>query len=170
MKVILTQDVKGLGRAGQLVEVADGYGRNYLVPRGMAVVATEGSARAVQRQQEQLQKRLERELEQARQLAARLEGQPLVIGVRAGEGGRLYGSVTAADVAAALQRQFGVTVDRRRVELESPIKSLGSYPVTVRLAPGIATTMTVVVQSQEQVAAAGQAQAPARTEAQAQAS
>ena len=148
VKVILTQDVKGLGKAGQLVEVADGYGRNYLLPRGLAVAATGSSARAIQQQQEQLQRRLQRELEQARELAGRLDGQQLPIPARAGEGGRLFGSVTAADVAEAIQRQFGAEVDRRRIELEAPIKTLGNHPVTVRLAPNVEATLTVVVQAQ----------------------
>ena len=147
MKVILTQDVKGVGKAGQLVEVADGYGRNYLLPRGLAVMATAGSARALQHQQEQLQRRLQRELEQAKELAARLDGQQLAIPVRAGEGGRLYGSVTAGDIAEAIERQFGARVDRRRVDLEAPIKALGSYPVTLRLAPNVTATVTVVVEA-----------------------
>ena len=152
MKVILTQDVRGLGKAGQLVQVADGYGRNYLIPNGLAVAATGASAQAIKQQQEQLQRRLQRELEQARELASRLDGQTLVITARAGEGGRLFGSVTAADVAAALEQRYGARVERRRVELEGPIKALGSYPATLRLAPGVSATVTIVVEAQAQEA------------------
>lgn len=151
MKVILTQDVKGVGRAGDLVEVADGFGRNYLVPRGLAVAATGGTLKAVEHQQAMVRRRLEREQAQARSLAERLEGARVVVRARAGESGRLFGSVTAADIAEALAAQLGATVDRRRVELEGAIKSLGTYPVTLRLAPGIAAQIQVVVEAEQGV-------------------
>lgn len=150
--MILTQDVRGLGKAGEMVQVADGYGRNYLLPNGLAVAATGSTARAIQHQQEQLRRRLRRELDQAQELAEKLSGQTLVIPARAGEGGRLFGSVTAADIAEACEQRFSARIERRRVEMEGPIKALGRYPVTLRLAPGVAAEITVVVEAQ---AAAG---------------
>lgn len=153
MRVVLTQDVKGLGRAGDLVEVADGYGRNYLVPRGLAVVATGGTVKAVEHQQAVIRRKLEKERAEAESLAARLQGTRLVVQARAGESGRLFGSVTPADVADALQRQLGVRVDRRRIEMEGPVKSLGTYPVTLRLAPGVTAEVQLVVEAGEGPAA-----------------
>ena len=147
MKVVLTHDVKGVGRAGELVEVADGYARNYLVPRGLAVMATGGTIKAVEHQQAVIRRKLEKERAEAESLAARLKGARVVIKARAGEAGRLFGSVTAADVAEALERDLGVKVDRRRIELEGPIKSLGEHPVTLRLAPGISAEVTVAVEA-----------------------
>lgn len=147
MKVILTQDVKGLGRAGEVVEVADGYGRNYLVPKGLAVAATGGTIKAIEHQQALVRRRLEKERAEAESLAARLQGASVVVRARAGESGRLFGSVTAADVAEALAQQLGARVDRRRIELEGPIKTLGTYPVTLRLAPGISVAVQVVVEA-----------------------
>lgn len=149
MKVILTQDVKGVGRAGELVEVADGYGRNYLVPRGLAVAATGGNVKAVEHQQAMVRRKLEKERAEAQSLAAKLQGASVVVRARAGESGRLFGSVTAADVAEALAQQFGAQVDRRRIELEGPIKSLGTYPVTLRLAPGISAEVRLVVEADQ---------------------
>ena len=150
MKVILTQDVKGLGKAGQLVEVADGYGRNYLVPRGLAVAATGGNVKALEHQQEQVRRRLEKERAQAESLAAKLQGASVVVRARAGEAGRLFGAVTAATVAEALEQQLGAQVDRRRIELPGPIKTLGTHPVTLRLAPGISVEVQVVVEPAEE--------------------
>ncbi len=147
MKVVLTQDVKGVGRAGELVEVADGFGRNYLVPRGLAVMATGGTVKAVEHQQAVIRRKLEKERAEAESLAAKLQGARVVVKARAGDAGRLFGSVTAADVAEALDRDLGVKVDRRRIELEGPIKSLGEHTVTLRLAPGISAEVRVVVEA-----------------------
>ncbi len=154
VKVILTGDVKGVGQAGALVEVADGYARNYLIPRGLAVAATGGTLKGIQAQQQQIRRRLEKELQRARALADRISSAPLVIAARAGEGGRLFGSVTAADVARAIQERYGQEVDRRRIELPSPIKSLGTYTVTARLAPGLSVDVTVVVEPEPSQASA----------------
>lgn len=154
VKVILTGDVKGVGQAGALVEVADGYARNYLIPRGLAVAATGGTLKGIQAQQQQIRRRLEKELERARALADRITSAPLVIAARAGEGGRLFGSVTAADVARAIEERYGQAVDRRRIELPSPIKSLGTYTVTARLAPGLSVDVTVVVEPEASQASA----------------
>lgn len=153
MKVILTQDLKGLGQAGALVEVADGYARNYLIPRGLAVAATGSTVKAMEAQQQQVRRRLEKELERARALADRIASAPLVVSARAGEGGRLFGSVTAADVARAIEQRYGQAVDRRRIDLPSPIKNLGTYTVTARLAPGLSVDLTVVVEPEQPAAA-----------------
>lgn len=145
MKVILVQDVKNLGRKNELVNVAEGYGRNFLIPRGLAVEATEANMkRHVQEQQREADKQ-ERAAAEARETAARLGEKALVLKVKAGEGGRLFGSVTSSDIAEQVERQFGVTVDRRRIELDEPLKTIGSHKVSIRLHPGIQAELEVNV-------------------------
>lgn len=145
MKVVLTQDVPKLGRRGTVLEVADGYGRNYLLPRGLAVPAEAGVLEDLA-EREKAQKAKEKRLEErARATAAALAGRELVIAARAGEGGKLFGAVTAKEIAEALARDFQVEVDKRKIELAGPIKALGSYPVHIRLHPQIAATITVKV-------------------------
>ncbi len=132
MDVILRQDVENLGRAGELVSVKDGYARNFLLPRGLAYVATEGNRRRIEAEAKQREKRAGAQLEQARELAERLEAVSLTFTMKAGEGDRLFGSVTAADVADRLHAE-GFIVDKKAVELHEPIKALGIYKVPVRL-------------------------------------
>lgn len=145
MKVILQADVPGLGKRGELVDVAQGYARNYLFPRGLAQEATEGALRAAEHLRQEKQRHAERELRQARALAARLEGQALTLRARAGEGGKLFGSVTARDVAEVIAADLGVQVDRRKVLLEEPIKALGTYSIRLRLYPGVEASVQVRV-------------------------
>ena len=146
MKVLLKQDVKGLGTAGQVKEVADGYARNYLLPRGLAVPATPEAMRQAEARRAAEARRVAEEERQARELAERLARQPVVLHARAGERDRLYGSITAADIATALEQQFGQPFDRRRIELAEPIRSLGRHQVTVKLVHGVEATVTVEVQ------------------------
>ena len=135
MKLILTQEVSGLGSAGDVIEVKDGYGRNYLVPRGLAIRWTRGGQRQVEDIRKGREVRSVRDLDSAQQQKSRLEGQQVRLPVRAGAGGRLFGSVTPADIAAAVNATGGVQVDRRRVEVAQPIKAVGQHAVTVRPAP-----------------------------------
>ncbi|MDQ7820621.1 MAG: 50S ribosomal protein L9 [Armatimonadota bacterium] len=144
MKVVLLADVRGLGRAGDVVEVKDGYARNYLLPRGLAAEATAGRVRAMQDRQQARARRQEREQEQAARLAEALKGTVVEVRARAGEGGRLFGSVTAADIAEALAAR-GFDVSKRQVELEEPIKAAGVYTVPVRIAPGVVARVEVNV-------------------------
>ncbi len=144
MKVVLLADVRGLGRAGEVVEVKDGYARNYLLPRGLAAEATAGRVREMQDHQQARARRQEREREEAARLAAALEGVAVDLRARAGEGGRLFGSVTAADVAEALAAR-GFAVSKRQVELDEPIKAVGTYTVPVRIAPGVVARVQVNV-------------------------
>ncbi|HEY8394126.1 MAG TPA: 50S ribosomal protein L9 [Thermaerobacter sp.] len=149
MKVVLIQDVKGLGRKGEIKEVADGYARNYLLPRGLAREATREVLNELRQQEAARERKARQELEQARQLAQRLEGQRVTVAARAGENGRLFGSVTSSDIVAAIARDFGVRIDRRRVELDEPLRQLGSYPVTLRLHPEVACRVTVEVVAED---------------------
>ena len=148
MKVVLTQDVKGLGRKGEIKDVADGYARNFLLPRGLAREATREVLNQLQQQEAARQRKARQELEQARAIAQRLDGQEVVVRARAGENGRLFGSVTSQDIAAAIARTFAVQVDRRRVELDEPLRQLGAYPVTLRLHPEVSCRLTVRVQAE----------------------
>jgi len=132
MDVILRQDVDNLGRAGELVTVKDGYARNYLLPRGLAYLASEGNRRRIEAEARQRDRRAGAQLESARELAERLEAVSLTFAMKAGEGDRLFGSVTAADVADRLHAE-GFTVDKKAVELHEPIKALGVYKVPVRI-------------------------------------
>lgn len=135
MKVILVKDVPSLGKAGSVVEVREGYARNYLLPRGLAREATEGQLRALEQQRTAQERKLARERERAAQLAQALRSRTVRIRAKAGAGGRLFGSVTAQHVADELRR-LGFDVDRRQVELAEPIKAVGTYRVVVRLPHG----------------------------------
>lgn len=145
MKVILQADVPGLGKRGDVVEVSEGYARNYLLPRRLAQEASPGALRAVTHLAQEKQKKADRELEQARRQAGRLEGRLVTVRARAGEAGKLFGSVTARDVAEAIVSQFSLTVDRRKVLLDEPIKAVGTYPVRIHLHPGVDVTVQVRV-------------------------
>jgi len=144
MEIILTRDVEGLGSAGDVVTVADGYARNYLLPRGLAEKATPAAQRRIEKIRRARQERLERELAEARALAERLESLRCTVPVKAGVEGKIYGSVTAAAIVEALEQE-GVTLDRRQVELEEPIKELGVFKVPVRLHPEVTATLEVWV-------------------------
>ncbi len=132
MDVILRQDVENLGRSGELVSVKDGYARNFLLPRGLAYPATEGNKRRIEAEARQRDKKAGAQLDSARELAGKLEAVSLTFAMKAGEGDRLFGSVTAADVADRLHAE-GFEIDKKAVELHEPIKALGVYKVAVRL-------------------------------------
>ncbi|MBO5271192.1 MAG: 50S ribosomal protein L9 [Clostridia bacterium] len=133
MKVILTQDVKGQGKKDQVVEVSDGYARNFLFPRKLAVEVTAQTMNDVRTREAAQQKKIRQEKEEAKRIAAVLEAATVKICEPAGGDGRLYGSITAKDVAAAVQSQLGVTVDKRKIEITDPIKAYGGYSLTVKL-------------------------------------
>jgi large subunit ribosomal protein L9 len=146
MQVLLLKDVEGLGRAGDVKDVAGGYARNFLIPRKLAVPATEGALRQARTIKQAVQQRQDRRLSEAQALAARIEGQELTFHMRAGEGERLYGSVTSTDIAEALSRMVGAEIDRRWIELEHSLKTLGRHNVTVRLGPGISAQVAVQIE------------------------
>lgn len=145
MKLILTQEVTGLGAPGDVVEVADGYGRNYLLPRSLAMRATRGAEKQVTAMRRSRDARDIRGLGEARQVAASLGALQVQLQTRAGAGGRLFGSVTVADVVAAVRAAGGPELDKRRIELSAPIKRLGSHTVSVRLHPEVDASLTVEV-------------------------
>jgi large subunit ribosomal protein L9 len=134
MKLILTQEVTGLGSPGDVVDVRNGYGRNYLVPRGFAIVWTKGGEKTIDSIRKSRDSRSVRDTDHAAQVKAKLEGATFNVRVRAGESGRLFGAVTAADIAAAINESVsGDQVDKRTIVVANPIKSLGTHTVTVRV-------------------------------------
>jgi large subunit ribosomal protein L9 len=133
VKLVLYSDVEALGKRGDVVDVADGYARNFLLPRKLAGEADKGALAQLDAQQKAHQRREAQELADARALAARLESATLRIEAKAGENGKLFGAVTNADVAAAIARSLSVAIDKHKIELASQIKAIGSYPVEIRL-------------------------------------
>ncbi len=152
MKIILTTDVPNLGGPGDLVEVKDGYGRNYLLPRGMAIAATRGAEKQVMTIRRAQETRQIRDLEHAREVAGVLSGLgPVLLTAKAGQkkgaagGGKLFGSVTPADIVAAVRSAGGPALDKRAVDLGGHIKTTGQYDVTVRLHPEVSVTVPIEV-------------------------
>jgi large subunit ribosomal protein L9 len=145
MKVVLRQDVPKLGEAGTVQNVSGGYARNFLVPQGLAVYATEGELKMAAHNQAVKDRKVARQEEQLRSLAEKIEGQALTFEARAGEGGRLFGSVTAAEIAEQLSAKVGEEIDRRRVQLEEPIRTTGQHAVTVHLVGRLRPSITVTV-------------------------
>ncbi len=145
MKVILTSEVLKLGKLGELKTVADGFATNYLIPNRLAVPAAGGAYRAWMHDVASREEKRKREREEAEIVANRISSTTLTMGVKVGEGGKLYGSITAKDIADALGRR-GIVVDRHKVELDEPLKSLGTYKVAVKVHAGMAPEVTVVVE------------------------
>jgi len=145
MKIVLRDDVENLGRKGDVVDVADGYARNYLVPRGLAMKATKGVVAQAESMRRNRAAKEARDVEAAQSQAAALDGARIEITARAGEGGKLFGSVTAADVADAVQAQTGIELDRRKVVLDEPIRELGDAQVQVRLPAEVVVAVAVAV-------------------------
>ena len=133
MKIILTQEVSGLGAPGDVVEVKDGYGRNYLLPRGEAIRWSKGAERTAESIKAARKARAVRDSDPAVEIKTKLEAGPVPVKVKAGESGRLFGAVTAADIAGALTETSGEAVDRRTIQIGNPIKSLGTHEVSVKL-------------------------------------
>ena len=144
-KLILTQEVTGLGSSGDTVEVKGGYARNYLLPRGLAIVATRGAEKQVASLRRARAARDVRTLEEAQAVAARLSGLSVTLPARSGDGGRLFGRITTADVAAAVTAAGGPELDRRRIELPSSIKTTGQHTVTVRVHAEVSAQLTIEV-------------------------
>ena len=155
MEVILKEDVANLGHRGEVVKVADGYGRNFLLPRKLAMQATEANKAVIEQMKVAAARRSATEKAQAQELVAKLE--PVVIGFtrKSGESGHLFGSVTAADIAAGLAEK-GFEVDRRKIQLSEPLKSVGDFHVAIRLHREVTAHVTVKVQAEAEESAAGE--------------
>ena len=145
MKVILTKDVDKIGKTGEMKTVADGFATNYLIPQKLAVPASGGAYRAYQHDIASREDKRKREREEAEIAAQRISSTTLTMGVKVGEGGKLYGSITTKDIADALERR-GINIDRHKIDLEEPLKMLGTYKVAVKVFPGMTPEVTIIVE------------------------
>ncbi|MDQ3653821.1 MAG: 50S ribosomal protein L9 [Chloroflexota bacterium] len=161
MKIVLRQDVPKVGDAGSVQTVSNGYARNYLIPKGLAVVATDGELKVAAHNLAVKERKVARQEDLLRSLSDKIDGQRLTFTARAGEQGRLYGSITASDVATALAAQISEEIDRRRVVLDEPLRSIGEHTVTVHLVGRLRPQVTVVIEAE----ATEEEEAPAESEA-----
>ncbi|NLN82470.1 MAG: 50S ribosomal protein L9 [Clostridiales bacterium] len=145
MKVILKQDLKGQGKKGDLINVSDGYARNYLFPHGLAIEANASAMNELKNREQSAAYRMEQEKKQAESTAEALQGKTLKIKARGGQNGRLFGSVTTKEVAEEIEKQYHVSVDKRKISMDD-IKSFGSYTAEIKLAQNVGTKITVVVE------------------------
>lgn len=145
MKVILTQDVKGTGKAGEMKNVSDGYAHNFLIKKGLAIEATVSAINEKQGKDNAEKHRLEVELENAKALAKEIDGKVVTIKAKAGKEGRIFGSVTSKEIADELNRQFNSDINKKKIVISSDIKAFGSYNFDVKLQQGVVATLTVMV-------------------------
>ena len=146
MKVILKKDVKDLGKKDSMVNVSDGYAKNYLIPRGIAVEATAGNVNEMKNKQDAQAAKQQRELDNAKALAAKINGSNIKLSVKSGGNGKLFGAVSGKDVSDAIKAQLGVEVDKKKIVLKDPIKATGSHDVEAKLHAGVNAKFCVVVE------------------------
>jgi len=147
MKVILQEDVKALGKKGQVVEVKDGYARNFLFPKNLAVEATAGNLKEIERQQKIKDQEKQQELEAAQKLAKKLDNLEVALQVKSGDNGKLFGAVTSKDIAKSIEKAMKLKIDKRKIELKENIKTLGTYPVNIKLHPEVTVEIKVKVEA-----------------------
>jgi len=147
VKIILRKDVAALGDAGDVVAVKNGYANNFLIPQGMAIRATEGTLKALETEKKQQAKKIEQQRINARELARKIEQMIIKVSARAGESGKLFGTVTSSDIAEALKAQ-GVDIDRRKITLEAPVKALGKYEAEAKLFMDVAVKVAFEVEAE----------------------
>ncbi|WP_088227221.1 50S ribosomal protein L9 [Desulfosporosinus sp. FKB] len=145
MKVILQADVKGTGKKGQVCEVADGYARNFLFPKKLAVEATTGNIQDISHKKAAEDRRKAKEKEDAIVLGNKLNDLQVDVKIRTGEGGRIFGSVTSKEIAEGLKKQHGIEIDKRKLEVKEPIKALGTYEISVKVHPDVTAKLRVYV-------------------------
>lgn len=145
MKVILLQDVKSLGKKDAIVEVSDGYGQNYLIPRKLAVAATAGNMNEVKQRKESLDNKAKKELEAAKEYAAKLNDKVVTIYAKVGENGKFFGAISNKDIQEAIKTQYGLEVDKKKIVLNEPIKTVGSHIVEIKLYTGVNAKITVKI-------------------------
>ena len=146
MKVVLKADVKGTGKKDQMVEVSDGYARNFLLPRGLAVIANAAAVNEVKTKESAKRHHAEVELADAQATAKKIGGMTVTVKAKAGQGGRLFGAVTGKDIAEAVNKAAGVSIDKRKVVLDADIKNYGQYEVEIKVYPSVTAKVTVVVE------------------------
>ncbi|MBP1764922.1 MAG: rplI [Firmicutes bacterium] len=145
MKLILQQEVKGLGKKGDIIEASEGYARNYLLPRKLAIPATAVNINAVNQQKSAAARKQQQLLDEVRVMSAQLAKVVVTVAVKTGEGGKLFGAVTGKDIAEALAREHGIEMDKRKIELKETIKMLGTYTAAIKLHPEVSTQIQVKV-------------------------
>ncbi len=145
MKLILQQEVKGLGKKGEIIEASEGYARNYLLPRKLAIPATAVNINAVNQQKSAAARKQQQLLDEVRVMSAQLAKVVVTVAVKTGEGGKLFGAVTGKDIAEALAREHGIEMDKRKIELKETIKMLGTYTAVIKLHPEVSTQIQVKV-------------------------
>ncbi len=145
MKVILQEDVKKLGSRGEVKNVADGYARNYLIPKGLATEATPKAIKELEAKKEILERKENEELEKIKGVAKKLEEKQVTLKARVGEAGKLFGSITSKDIAGSLEEE-GIKIDRRKIDLDDPIRGLGVYNVPIKLHPEVVVEIKVIVE------------------------
>lgn len=143
MKMILLEDVKGVGKKGQVINASDGYAKNFLIPKKLAVEATKSNLNELELKEKAEQKRRAQELEEAKELGKKLESLRVKVGVKTGENGRLFGSVTNKEIAACLEEQTGFGIDKKKIVVDTPFKNVGPGTVTVKLHPQVSATLNV---------------------------
>ncbi len=147
MKVILKENVPSLGTAGDVVKVSDGYGRNFLIPKGLAVEASNKNIKVLDQEKKSIEKKVDKQRGEAEQLQAQLQGMECIVYRKEGDQGKLFGAVTAKDIEKTLSEQ-GVTVDRKNIVVPEPIKSVGNFPVKIKIYSGMAAEITVIVRGE----------------------
>lgn len=149
MKVILTQDMKGTGKKGEVVNVSDGYARNFLVPKGLALPATEGNVRRLENILKEISARKERDIKAAEDRKSKLDGLVLNIKKKAGVDGRLFGSVTPKDITEEIKKTLGIEIDRKDIRIDEPIKMTGAYSIEIHLERGIVASINLEVEKEQ---------------------
>ncbi len=146
MQVILTQDVKGQGKKGEMIKVSDGYARNFLLPKKLAIPATKDAINAMKGQQDSAAYHKQQELEQAKELAVKINEAKVVLTAKCGENGKLFGSITSSDIAEALKMQAHIVVDKKKIQLDEPIKSICAIKVKIKLHSEVTAELSVAIQ------------------------
>jgi len=145
LKVILQEDIKTLGKKGQVIEVKEGYARNYLLPKKLAVEATQGNVKELDRQKKNMEQRAEKEQQAAEKLAAQINAVTVTLKVKSGENGKLFGAVTSKDIAENLVKTHKINIDKRKIDLSENIKSVGEYDIKIKLHPQVTAELKVKV-------------------------
>ena len=148
MIVILNKDVKGTGKAGDVVKVSDGYARNMLIPRGLATEATQGNIRHLEKQKAIAAEKKAEEKAQAQQLAEKIQKASVLIKTKAGEGGKIFGSITSKDISEALREQHGIDIDKKKFQMDAPLKQTGETGVDIKLYQDIIARLTVIIEAE----------------------
>jgi large subunit ribosomal protein L9 len=149
MQIILQADVKALGKKGQVLDVSDGYARNFLIPKGLALEATSTNINILKTKAHAQEVKKGQELEKAKELCGKINDKVLIFKMKAGENGKLFGSITSKEIADTIKKQFGFTIDKKKINMEDALKTLGSANITVKIHEGVSASMTVKIEEEK---------------------